>query len=393
MVESVGSNYLLKTIPILFSFYIKMKSILPALTLSLVIFNAMGQTKQTEISIKGEDFYINGKVTLKGKKYKGMRLEGLLPNSRMVQGIFDDYNSQTQLLWRYADSKKWDADRNTNEFMAAMTEWKNHGLLAFTLNLQGGSPFGYSANKQVWLNSAFQVDGTLDEKYMARLERILNRADELRMVVILGYFYFGQDQNVKDEQAVKQAVQLATQWILDKGYRHVLIEINNECDINNLADKHPVDPYNHAILDAKRVHELINLAKSINKNGRRLLVSTSFIGGAVPTDNVLETVDFVLIHGNGVAQPEQITQLIKTVRSKSSYKKNPIVINEDDHFNFDKPFNHFIAATQEHVSWGFFDYRMQDEKFEDGYQSVPIDWRINSERKKGFFGLLKEMTE
>jgi hypothetical protein len=85
--------------------------------------------------------------------------------------------------------------------------------------------------------------------------------------------------------------------------------------------------------------------------------------------------------------------LIKSVRNKPAYKNNPIVINEDDHFDFEKPFNNFIAATREHVSWGFFDYRMKDEGFEYGYQSMPADWSINSKRKKGFFELLKKMTE
>ena len=172
----------------------------------------------------------------------------------------------------------------------------------------------------------------------------------------------------------------------------MLIEVNNECDINTIT-KNSGDPYNHEILDAKRVHELITLVKNRKKNGRRLLVSTSFIGGSVPTDNVLAVADFVLIHGNGVAKPEGITELVKKVRAKSAYKKNPIMINEDDHFDFDKPFNHFMAATKEHASWGYFDYRMKDEGFEDGYQSVPVDWGINSKRKKGFFGLLKKMTE
>jgi hypothetical protein len=370
-----------------------MRKIFFACFLILTISTVLGQKRNTKVSIKGDDFYINNEITLKGKSYNGMRLEGLLPNARMVQGIFDDYNPQTQSFWVYPDTKKWDADRNTSEFVEAMAEWKDHGLLAFTLNLQGGSPFGYSANQQIWLNSAFKADGTLDEKYMARLERILNRADELGMVAILGYFYFGQDQNLKDETSVKRAVQLATQWVLDKGYRNVLIEINNECDINSIASKGTVDPYNHTILDAKRVHELINLAKSIKKKGKRLLVSTSFIGGSIPTDNVLKSVDFVLVHGNSVPKPEQIVQLIRDVRAKPTYKKNPIVINEDDHFDFDKAFNHLIAATQEHASWGYFDYRMKNEQFEDGYQSVPVDWRINSERKKGFFGLLKKMTK
>ena len=42
------------------------------------------------------------------------------------------------------------------------------------------------------------------------------------MVVILGYFYFGQDQHLKDEQAIIQAVDNITNWILNKGYRNIV---------------------------------------------------------------------------------------------------------------------------------------------------------------------------
>ena len=51
------------------------------------------------------------------------------------------------------------------------------------------------------------------------------------MVAIVGYFYFGQDQRLKDEEAVLRAVRNATNWILDRGYRNVFVEVNNECNI------------------------------------------------------------------------------------------------------------------------------------------------------------------
>ena len=73
------------------------------------------------------------------------------------------------------------------------------------LNLQGGSPQGYS-QAQPWHNSAFTTVGDLHPDYMTRLERILDRADELGMVVILGLFYFGQDQRMQDETAVTRAL-------------------------------------------------------------------------------------------------------------------------------------------------------------------------------------------
>ena len=70
----------------------------------------------------------------------------------------------------------------------------------------------------------------------------------------------------------------------------------------------------------------------------------------------------------------------------------PILFNEDDHFNFDQPSNNFVAAVKTFASWGYFDYRMKDEGFDDGYQSVPVNWGISSPRKKAFFGKLEEIT-
>ncbi len=337
--------------------------------------------RKTVVSIVGEDFYINGKPTYEGRLWKGQRIEGLLMNSRMVQGIFDDLNPETVKMWAYPDTGKWDAERNTREFVAAMPEWRRHGLLSFTIDLQGGSPQGYS-KEQPWHNTAFTEDGSLRPGYMARLERILNKADELGMVVIVGYFYFGQDERLKDEAAVIRATDNATRWLLDKGFRNVLIEINNECNVR----------YDHDILKPERVHELINRVKDMTRDGRRFYAGTSYGGGKVSLENVVRASDFLLMHGNGVKDPKRIAQMVRQARAVPGYRPMPILFNEDDHFEFDKPENNFLSAVSEHASWGYFDFRMKDEGFGEGYQSVPVNWGITSERKRGFFKLLGEIT-
>jgi hypothetical protein len=154
---------------------------------------APGRSRRTEVDIGGQEFRINGRPTYAGRTWQGQRIEGLLFNARLVQGIFDDLNPETRGQWAYPDTGVWDPERNTREFVAAMPEWRRHGLLAFTLNLQGGSPQGYSRD-QPWHNSALTETGGLRPDYLARLERILDRADELGMVVILGVFYFGQGE-------------------------------------------------------------------------------------------------------------------------------------------------------------------------------------------------------
>ena len=39
-----------------------------------------------------------------------------------------------------------------------------------------------------------------------------------------------------------------------------------------------------------------------------------------------------------------------------------------------------------------FDYRKKGEGFDEGYQSVPVNWKTSSERKRGFYKLLSEIT-
>lgn len=342
---------------------------------------ALGAARRTEVAIRGEDFWIDGRPTYARRVWQGHRIEGLLMNARMVNGIFDDLNPETAKRWVYPDTGVWSADRNTSEFVAAMPEWRRRGLLAFTINLQGGSPEGYSHNGQPWINSAFAADGSLRPAYMDRLERILNRADLLGMVAIVGYFYNAQARQLADEAAVVRATDNATNWILSRGYRNVMVEINNESS----------QGFAHAILRPNRVDELITRVRRMERNGHHLLTSTSY-PGALPTENVVKAADFVLVHGNNVATPERLTDAIHTSRAMLENAVKPILFNEDDHTDFDKPANDMVAAVKEHVSWGFFDYRRDGEKFEDGYQSPPVDWKISSERKRGFFDLLSQIT-
>lgn len=338
------------------------------------------QKRKTSVSILGNKFLINGIPTFQGKTWRGYTLEGLLPNSRMVQGIFDDLNPDTRHLWKYPDTNTWDADRNTNEFVQQMTNWREKGLLAFTINLQGGSPQGYSKD-QPWDNSAIDPHGNLRKAYMNRLEKILDRSDDLGMVSILGLFYFGQDERIKDEVAVKRAVMNTLKWLSDRKYTNVLIEINNECNVK----------YDHTILQPERIHELIELAKGFTNKGMKYLVSTSYGGGTIPSQAVVKSADFILVHGNGIKDPANIVTMVNKIRKVEGCTPKPIVFNEDDHFDFDKPINNFIAATSAYASWGFFDYRMKDEEFHEGYQSVPVDWSLNSKRKQGFFDLLESI--
>ncbi len=342
---------------------------------------AAGEPKTT-VSIAGDAFHINAQPTYAGRMWQGKKIEGLLFNSRMVQATFDDLNPETRENWAYPDTKTWDAERNLREFLAAMPVWRKHGLLAITVNWQGGSPQGYS-REQPWHNSGFTETGECRPDYAARMEQVIRRADDLGMVVIVGYFYFGQDERLRDEAAVIKATDAATRWLLTHSFRNVLVEVNNECDVAK---------YDHAILKPDRIHELIERVRRAEIDGQRLLVGTSYGGGSIPRENVVRVSDFLLLHGNGVKDPARIGAMIRQTRAVPGYRPMPIVFNEDDHFDFDQPRNNFRSAVEDYASWGYFDYRLAGEGFDEGYQSVPVNWGLSSARKRGFFHTLSEIT-
>jgi hypothetical protein len=342
----------------------------------------------TIVSIANGGFAINGAPTYAGRSWKGHRIEGLLFNSRMANAIADDENPFTRGAWAYSDGD-WDAERSTREFIAALPSYRAHGLLAVCLNLQGGSPQGYSWH-QPWKICGFTADGALKPAWAARLEKVVNASDGLGMAVILGLFYGKQSGTLKDEGAVKAAVTNTVDWLTERGATNVLLEIGNEVDLENV--------FAHPIIAADRCHELIELAK--RRSQGKLLVSTSLIGHEEPPAAIVAAADFLLPHGNRIhgpagplqPSPHGIRLQVLNWRGSRSYRGQPIVYNEDDHFDFDRPDNHFVAAVESGASWGFFDYRMSRERFEDGFQSLPVDWTIASARKRGFFGLLKEIT-
>lgn len=343
---------------------------------------------RTRVEISGEDFLINGEPTYKGRVWQGHRIEGLLYNTRMVCAAFDDINPDTRGRWAYPDTGVWDPDRNTDEFVRHLPDYRRHGVLAVTLCLQFGAPGRY-VKQQPWHSSTFTADGSLRPQFLPRFRRALDALDALGMVAFLGYFYFQQDEKILGEDAVRAAVDNATAWVLDQGCTNVIVDVANECD---------VDRYRHEIMGPNRVHELIDRVRSASRGGRRLLAGTSFTPRTAPTEAVVRASDLILLHGNGARTPWHLSMLIERARSVPGFRPMPVVINEDDNFGFGEPRNHLLEATCLHASWGYYDNgpgtlgSLTPSNYHDGFQNPPINWAINTEKKRGFFEKVREIT-
>lgn len=350
----------------------------------------------TQIAIQETRFLINGRPTYPGRVHNGRLIEGLLFNSRMINAIFDDENPATAVHWRYPDTGVWDPDRNTDEFCAALPVYAGYGLLGVTVGLQGGGAIYEPEVYDHYINTAFTPSGELKPAYCARLRRILQAADAAGMVVIVNYFYWRQLQWLEGEQAILRAVEAATDWLLESGYTNILVDVMNEFQEGN------------GLLQSQRIHEVIALVQSRQHAGRRLLVSSSvhpenwLPGGRWP-----DVVDFFIPHGNNQTA-EQLREEIRRLRDTPAYRERPrpILINEDS-IHLDS----LEAAVDEYVSWGYYSQGYgcggkwmhgrfnwlahgREGRYEElsGFQTVPVNWGINTDEKRAFFERVRQLT-
>lgn len=339
----------------------------------------------TTVSIDGERFLIDGTPTYAGRSFDGQSIEGMLFNTRMAQGVFDDANPDTVGRWAYPDTGEWDPDRNTDELAAMLPIYASHGVRAISVNLQGGMPVTATEADQPWINTAFHAHGSLKAEYVRRLHRLVRAADAVGMVVILGLFYASQDLTLDSEASVRSATANVARWLLESEVTNVVIEICNESDVPH---------YDHDILMPPRVHELLAVARSVTVDGRRILAATSFSGGAwrndleagVPTEAVIESSDFVLVHTNAW-DTSGAEAVIERVRASPAFAADPkpIVVNEDS-----TRIANMFAVLEHGASWGYYDQGQND--YCHGFQSLPVDWTISTPEKHAFFDAVAKIT-
>ncbi len=357
------------------------------------------------VSISGTEFLLDGRPTYPGRMLEGHRVQGLLFNVRAVQATFDDANPATRCHWAYPDTGEWDPERNVTEFCAALHSWRDHGVLAFTINFQGGGPLYVPEIYHYYDNNGFTPGGALKPAYADRVARVLARADELGMVVIVGLFYWVFVRRMQDERAIWRAAHEALDFLQGTGRHNLLIEIANEVEV-------VAENTGYGIFHPRRVHKMVDRLRTAYPD---FLYSTSQ-GGAevetgrgIPPASLVEAVDFVLMHGNGT-RPPQLEAAIRAVQAMPAYRRHPkpIVINEDS-----PAIPNLEAAWRNGASWGYYDQgfegqeqgsdpyldyqtrpRRNDGPYQElnGFQTPPVNWTINTAFKRAFFTRVAEIT-
>ncbi len=353
-------------------------------------------------------FYINGELTYSELDVP-QKSKGLLQNVRWVQATIDDLDGTTNPDW-FPAGGTWDPQANTQRFINAMDEWKAYGVRAITVNFQGGcqcegGPSGVElkGNNQSSLNNnPFGASGeqcfvdwdagnpTQEAEYLRRMGSFIRAADDRGIVVILGLFYFGQDERLANDAAVQLATERTVQWVIENNFTNVVFEVANEFGIN--------DWYEHSFLQDGQEDVLLDLIHELTNNDG-IDDSPGFFtnpGWAVPTlpqGHALATgsrgggelgfaywvnnADFLLLHGNGL-NTNGIENLVNATRTQfvnifgagQEYIK-PVVFNEDPGLNDSAlgiKVQNMQEAYDEDASWGLY--------WDSFHQSAPFEPEI-----------------
>ena len=262
--------------------------------------------------------------TYTGKGYR-REARGKLMNLRLAQALFHD---------EWLTEKAFDPERNTAQVIEALDFYKRHGVLAINVSLQGGNP-GYSAEangiqrqngakygkEAGLLVSAFRPDGSLKSEWMNRLERLLRAADERGMVVGLMYFYQGQDEVLDTPEAIETAARNATDWLIEKKFRNVIIDVANEWDLQgDTWDNGEYIPQNIGGL-VERIRERFQAKRA----DFTLPIGASTAGRMAYPASLAQVCDLVLLHGNH-RTPAEKSERLQPFKNLEA----PVLMNEDD---------------------------------------------------------------
>ena len=261
---------------------------------------------------KSERFYVRGsagtkwQLTYTGGLYR-RQARGKLMTLRLGQSLFDD---------EWLEERQFDPAGNTTRVIEALDFYKQHGVLALTVSLQSGNPGydekvnGIARNGSAKhgknggaLISAFAPDGSLKPAWMARLERLLRAVDQRGMVVCLTYFHPAQDEIFEEPEAIAAAARNITDWLIEKNFRNVIINVADEWDLGGRS-------WDHARFIPENIDRLVELVRErFNHADYTLPIGASSSGKMSYPDSLARVCDLVLLHGDGRTPGEKLSRL------------------------------------------------------------------------------------
>ncbi len=304
-------------------------------------------------------------------------LSGKLLMLKTANCLFDDQNYPYcgsrqhpywgEVSWDYPDGP-WDAARHTREFIDSLALYARCGfnMVSATLmqNVPTGRPHDYP-----WDCCAYDRDGSLKSSFSSRLDSVLQATDRLGLIVFLVLFCPRGDHHLPvlgsedaDDELVRTCVGSVIRHLIDGNHTNVILEVVHE----------PDNVYSHRLCTGDYVHEFIHYARAISDG--RFLLTAGYWNPSAPSARVLASVDF-LSHGEQNASPSIVRRDSESFRHTIERfgLKTLLFCQEVSGAACIEP------ALETNTGVALYNQGVND--YNEGYQSVPVNWRPTTPAK------------
>ncbi len=136
-------------------------------------------------------------------------------------------------LWGLRCGNALHSQTVTERHVRALDAMAAHGINLLGVYLQGSN--GGWPDASAGLNG-FRRDGQLRPEVTNRLEWLMREADKRGMVVMVGLFSPRKDQELRDEAAIRRAVEGAGRFLVERRLKNTFVDIMHEFDHGKRID-------------------------------------------------------------------------------------------------------------------------------------------------------------
>ena len=260
---------------------------------------------------KQDRFYArNGPSAPWGLTYDGgrfrRRVRGSLAMVRVTQALFDD---------EWLNERSFDPALNTSRLIEQLDLFKQHGIAGVVVGLQGGDP-GYATDvngvergpsadlgeKSGALVSAYNPDGSLKPDWMARLDRLIQAANQRGLIVCLVLFQQNQDESLESPEAIVAAARNVGTHLVELNARNVMIDVADAWD-------EPEGHWDHRRFIPRYVEFLIRSVRSEFQYAEfSVPIGASSGSGMLYPMSLARLCDMVLLQGDGRSAADKLAR-------------------------------------------------------------------------------------
>ena len=317
--------------------------------------------------------------TYTGGSFRG-KVRGSLALVRVTQAVFDD---------EWLTERSFDPGANTDRVIESLDAYKQHGVAGVVVGLQGGNP-GYAGEsngvergvsadlgeKAGALVSAYNPDGSLKSAWMARLDRLIEAADQRGLIVCLVLFQQDQDEVLESPEAIVAAASNVGRHLIERDARNVIVDVADAWD-------EPEGRWDHRRFVPRYVEFLIRAVREQFQDASfSLPIGASSGSGMLYPMSLARLCDLVLLQGDGRTPAD------KLARSKQfkQYGRPVLMVSDSNGLSatnaeLDREQSIAQAYLEGAAGWSFvpaltanqfpFDYKLADSAaFEDSWPAA-----------------------